>query len=116
MGISPTEFLSRNGSQSDRSGGASAASNACIPSELWGPHGDMTSAAAQRCYMQKDGGSILSFSRDAMGHHIPAQVPHGALPPIIRNNFVASTPPVEEVAYSIAGSLRAPSLGNPEVP
>ena len=40
MGIPPTEFLSRYGSQSGRNGGASAASNAGIPLELWGQHGD----------------------------------------------------------------------------
>ena len=65
--------------------------------------------------MQKDAPSILSVSRAAMGQHIPAPVPRGALPPIIRS-FVPSTPPVEEVAYSIEGSVRAPSLGNPQVP
>ncbi len=36
MGLFPTEFLSRYGSQSGRSGGASATSNAGIPLELWG--------------------------------------------------------------------------------
>ncbi len=96
MGLSPTEFLSRYGSHSGRSGGASAASNAGIPLELWGQHGDWKSAAAQRCYMQKDVVSILSVSRAAMGQPIPALVPRGALPPIIRSSGVLSTPPVEE--------------------
>ena len=53
--------------------------------------------------MQKDDGSFLSVSRGAMGQHIPARVLRGALSPIIRNNFVPSTPPVEEVAYFIEG-------------
>jgi hypothetical protein len=39
-GISPTEFLSLYDSQSGRGGGALAASNAGIPLELWGQHGD----------------------------------------------------------------------------
>jgi hypothetical protein len=101
MGISPTEFLSRYGSQSGRNGRASASSNAGIPLELWGQHGGWKSAATQRCYMQKDAPSILLVSQAAMGQHIPAPVPRGALPPIIRKRFVSSTPPVEEVAYSI---------------
>jgi hypothetical protein len=101
MGISPTEFLSRYGSQSGRSGGASATSNAGIPLELWGQHGDWKSAAAQRCYMQKDAMSILSVSRAAMGQQIPAPMPRVALPPIIRSSGVPSTHPVEEVTYSI---------------
>ena len=103
MGIPPSEFLSRYGSHSGRSGGASTSSDVGIPLELWGWHGDWKSAAAQRYYMQKDAGSILSVSRAAMGKHIPAPLPRGALPPIIRINFVPSTPPVEEVAYSIEG-------------
>ena len=53
--------------------------------------------------MQKDAGSILSVSRATMGQHIPALVPRGALPPIIRNRCVPSTPPVKKVAYSIEG-------------
>ena len=41
MGIvSPTEFLSRYGSRSGRNEGASAASKAGFPLELWGQHGD----------------------------------------------------------------------------
>ncbi len=57
---------------------------------------------AQRFYMQKDAPSIISVSRVAMGQPIPAPVLRGALPPINRS-FVPSTPPVEEVAYSIEG-------------
>ena len=55
--------------------------------------------------MQKDDGSILLVSRVAMGQHIPAPVPRGALPPLIRNSFVPYTPPVEEVAYTIEGVI-----------
>ncbi len=51
-----------------------------------------------------------------MGQHIPALVPRGALPPIIRSSYVLSTPPVEAAAYSIEGVPKAPSLGNHEVP
>jgi hypothetical protein len=40
MGISPSEFLSRYGSQSGRNGGASVASNTGIPLKIWGQHGD----------------------------------------------------------------------------
>jgi len=40
LGVSPSEFLSLYGSQSGCSGAASAASNAGIPLELWGQHGD----------------------------------------------------------------------------
>jgi len=68
-----------------------------------GQHGDWKSAATQRFYMQKNVGSILSVTRDAMGQHISVGVPRGALPLIIRNSFVPSTPPVDEVAYSIEG-------------
>ncbi len=38
LGISTQEFKAQYGSQSGRSGGASAASNADIPIELWGQH------------------------------------------------------------------------------
>ena len=40
LGISTQEFKAQYGSQSGRSGGASATSNAGIPIELWGQHGD----------------------------------------------------------------------------
>jgi hypothetical protein len=40
LGLTPEEFKSQYGSQSGRIGSASAASNAGIPVELWGQHGD----------------------------------------------------------------------------
>ena len=103
MGISPTEFLSLYGSQSDRIGGASTASKAGIFLELWGQYGDRKSAAAQRCYMKRNVPSILYVSLAAMGERIPPPVPRGAPPPVIRSNFVPSTLPVEAVAYSVEG-------------
>ncbi len=102
-GIAPAEFQSRYGSRSGRSGGASSASNAGIPLELWGQHGDLKSAAAQRCYMQKDVPSILSVSRAAMGQRIPVPAPHGALPQLLHNSCDLPSPPTEEVACSIEG-------------
>jgi len=68
--ISPTEFLSLYGSQSGRGGTASATSSAGIPLELWGQHGDLKLAAAQRCYMKKDVASILSVSLTTMGQQL----------------------------------------------
>ena len=72
LGCSAAEFKLRFGTQSGRSGGASAASNAGIPLELWGQHGDWASMAAQRCYMEKDMAALLSVSRAAMGQHSAA--------------------------------------------
>jgi hypothetical protein len=66
MGLSPEEFLEKYGSQSDRNGEASAASNAGISLELWGQHGVWKSAAAQSCYMKRGSESILSVSRASM--------------------------------------------------
>ncbi len=43
-----------------------------------------------------------------------APVPLGAPLPVVGSDFVTSTPPIEEVAYGVDGSLRAPSLDNPE--
>ena len=52
VGLSPAAFLKEFGSQSGRSGGASAAANAGVPWERWGQHGSWQSASAQRAYMQ----------------------------------------------------------------
>ena len=116
MGISPTEFLSRYGSQSGRSGGASASSNAGIPLELWGHHGNWKSEATQRCYMQKDAPSILSVSRVAMGQHIPAPVPRGSLPRSSAATLCRPRLRSRKSPTPSRGSMRAPSLGSPEVP
>ncbi len=53
-------------SQSGRSGGASAASNAGIPLELWRQHGDWATYKSQNRYMKKDIKAILSVSLAAM--------------------------------------------------
>ncbi len=67
MGVSPSEFISLYGSQSGRSGAASASSNAGIPLEIGGQDGDGKSPAAQRCYIKRDAPSILSVSLATMG-------------------------------------------------
>ena len=54
------------GSQSGRSGGASAAANAGVPWERWGQHGSSLSALAQRAYMQLFDDNILGVSRTIM--------------------------------------------------
>jgi hypothetical protein len=66
IGISTQEFKAQYGSQSGRSDGASTASNACIPIELWGQRGDWASFKSQKRYLKKDIKSILSFSLAAM--------------------------------------------------
>ena len=66
LGISTQEFQAQYGSQSGRSGGASAASNADIDLELWGLHGDWASFNSQKCYMKKDIKAILSVSMAVM--------------------------------------------------
>jgi len=72
--ISAQEFKSQYGSQSDRSGGASTASNADIDLELWGQHGDWASFKSQkRYYMKKDVKALLSVSLTAM--NIPSTTP-----------------------------------------
>ena len=54
------------GSQSGRSGGASASTNAGVPWERWGQHGSWQSASAQRAYMQLSDENILGVSRTIM--------------------------------------------------
>ena len=66
LGISTQEFKSQYGSQSGRSGRASAASNAGIPHELWGQHGDLASFQSPKRYMKKDVKAILSVSLATM--------------------------------------------------
>ena len=43
LGLNPEEFKGQHASQSGRIGSASATSNAGIPVELWGQHGDLAS-------------------------------------------------------------------------
>ena len=66
LGLSAKEFLSQFGTQSGRSGGASAAANAGIPMERWGQHGSWHSLSAQRAYMQLSEENILQVSRTIM--------------------------------------------------
>ena len=58
--LSPAAFLKRFGTQSTRSGGASAAANAGIPFEVWGQHGGWRSRTAQLVYMACDVPTTLS--------------------------------------------------------
>jgi hypothetical protein len=66
LGISTQELKTQYGSQSGRSGGASAASNADIDLELWGQHGDWASFNSQKRYMKKDVKALLSVSMAVM--------------------------------------------------
>ena len=64
--LTPEEFKGQYGSQSGRIGSASAASNAGIPVELWGQHGDWASFKSQKRYTKQDVESLLSVSKAAM--------------------------------------------------
>ena len=66
LGLSPGAFLKEFGSQSGRSGGASAAANVGVPWERWGQHGSWQSASAQRAYMQLSDENILGVSQTIM--------------------------------------------------
>eukprot|EP00873_Tetraselmis_striata_P039033 jgi/Tetstr1/459297/TSEL_004695.t1 len=61
--ITEAAFLTRFGTQSSRSGGASAAANADIPFATWGQHGGWKSTSAQLRYMGLDEEHVLSVSR-----------------------------------------------------
>jgi hypothetical protein len=69
-------FRKQFGTESGRSGSASAAANAGVPFELWGQHGDCHSKKAQIMYMKSDVDSILSVSRAVM------RLPKGLEPPV----------------------------------
>jgi hypothetical protein len=66
LGISAQELKAQYGSQSGRSGDASAASNADIDLEFWGQHGDWASFNSQKRYMKKNVKTLLSISMAAM--------------------------------------------------
>jgi hypothetical protein len=66
MGIPLALFKKQWATQSGRSGSASAASNAGVPAEIWGQHGDWHSLDAQKVYMKTDKELLLSVSRAAM--------------------------------------------------
>jgi hypothetical protein len=67
MGLSVAAFRKHFATQSGRSGGASAASNAGVPAELWAQQGDWKSWDAQKRYMKTNPTRLLSVSRAAMG-------------------------------------------------
>ncbi len=67
MGVSVAAFRKQFATQSGRSGGASVVSNAGVPAELWGQHGDWKSWEAQKRCMKTDTLRLLSVSRAAMG-------------------------------------------------
>jgi len=67
MGVLVAAFCKQLATQSGRSGGASAASNAGVPAELWRHHGDWSTWDAQKRYMKSDTARLLSVSRAAMG-------------------------------------------------
>ena len=88
LGLTPKEFSTVYGSQSGRSGAASAASNAGVSMELWGQHGAWKSVKSQANYMKRDPEAILSVSRAAMtpvpavffGAPMPAAAERAAAP------------------------------------
>ena len=98
LGLSPKEFSTVYGSQSGRSGAASAAANAGVPMELWGQHGDWKSVKSQKNYMKRDPEAILSVSRAAMTP-VPAAF-FGA--PLL-------APPVPPAATRLGSSSRVPA-------
>eukprot|EP00873_Tetraselmis_striata_P029294 jgi/Tetstr1/449558/TSEL_036645.t1 len=61
--MTESAFLTRFGTQSSRSGGASAAANADIPFATWDQHGGWKSTSAQLRYMGLDEEHVLSVSR-----------------------------------------------------
>ncbi len=67
MGVLVAAFRKHFATQSGRSGGASAASNAGVSAELWGQHGNWKSWEAQKRYMKTDTPRLWSVSRAAMG-------------------------------------------------
>ena len=68
LGISSKDFCKQFGTQSGRSGGASAASNAGVGVEIWGHHGAWASWESQKCYMERDRASVLSVTIAILGY------------------------------------------------
>ncbi len=66
-GLSVETFRKQFATQSGRSGGASAAANAIISTELWGQHGDFKTIDAQMRCMNTHPTRMLSVSWAAMG-------------------------------------------------
>ena len=96
LGLSPKDFSTTYGSQSGRSGAASACYNVGAPMEPWGQHGDWKSVKSQKSYMKRDPEAILSISRAAMTP-IPAAI-FGAL---------IAAPPMPPVAFQLGSRTRA---------
>ena len=92
LGLSPKEFSTVYGSQSGRSGAASAAANVGVSMELWGQHGDWKSVKSQKNYMKRDPEAILSVSRAAM---TPVSAAHfGAPTPVLQVPQAATITPL----------------------
>jgi len=63
LGRTPEEFKGQYGSQSGGIGSASAVSNAGIPVELWGQHGDWASFKSKKRYMNVMASLFFPFLR-----------------------------------------------------
>ena len=105
LGTSVASFRKQFGTQSGRSGSASAVANAGVPCELWGQHGDWQSKKAHMAYMKSDVDSLLSVSRAAMRLPEGAEpagrskiVPAGALqsPPVTASDPPRAEDPLDE--------------------
>jgi len=68
IGISSKNFRKQFGTQSDRSGGVSAASTAGADVELWGHHGAWSSWESKKCYVERDRAYVLSVTRAILGY------------------------------------------------
>ncbi len=66
MGVSIEAFRKQLATKSGRSGRASAATNASVPVELWGHHGEWKSWEAQKRYMKSGTSRLMSVSQAAM--------------------------------------------------
>ena len=67
VGVSVAAFRKQFTTQSIRSGGVSAVSNAGVPAGLCGQNGEWSTWEAKKCYMKSDTTRLLSVSRAAMG-------------------------------------------------
>ena len=105
LGLSPKEFSTICGSQSGRSGVASATSNARVSMELWGQHGDWKSVKSQKNYLHEAGPGgdplrlpgfydtspgIYFWGANSCGsgasHGLPFRVPLSSYPPTLLLN------------------------------
>ena len=88
MGVPVAVFRKQFATQSNRSGGASAALNAGVSDELIGQQGNRKTKAAQRRYMKSVSPRLLSVSRAAMG------LPKTPVPDVRIEDESAGVPPV----------------------